>query len=140
MHKILFLDQQGDSRGAISQKLGIFQQLKADRQTGRLKFKVYPLMVNSKQSETQKSRETLTELEGLIQGMTDIITRSKEGPKLYMRKGLITRSIGTPGENRTAVNNQGNATRGSKSKYKTQVTTKVKQKVRTIIKQGNKGT
>lgn len=57
-------------------------------------------MVNSKQSETQKSRETLTELEGLIQGMTDIITRSKEGPKLYMRKGLITRSIGTPGENR----------------------------------------
>lgn len=97
-------------------------------------------MVNSKQSETQKSRETLTELEGLIQGMTDIITRSKEGPKLYMRKGLITRSIGTPGENRTAVNNQGNATRGSKSKYKTQVTTKVKQKVRTIIKQGNKGT
>lgn len=94
------MDQQGDSRGAISQKLGIFQQLKVDRQTGRLKFKVYPLMVNSKQSETQKSRETLTELEGLIQGMIDIITRSKEGPKLYMRKGLITRSIGTPGENR----------------------------------------
>lgn len=50
-------------------------------------------MVNSKQSETQKARETLTELEGIIQGsMTDIVTRSKEGRKLYMQKGLITRS------------------------------------------------
>lgn len=94
-------------------------------------------MVNSKQSETQKSRETLTELEGIIQGgMTDIITRSKEG---RMRKGLITRSRHSWGKQK-AVNNHGNATRGSKSKYKTQVTTKVKQKVRTIIKQGNKGT